>query len=122
MIIDSVVLMAQTTVALIFACILGVSGIVSDLDFTDDAMIVLHRQPWGMAFGGTAFGNVYNIDHELGHLAQEQEYGALYPPLVALPSVMWNLLSRAGVLPWSDYYYRWPENDADRRGGVNDIR
>ncbi len=87
--INSVVRFAQGTIALIFACILGVSGMVEDVSFTDAAMMVRHNQPFGVAFGGVAFHSLpWRFDHELGHLAQEDLLGALYIPIVGIPSLI----------------------------------
>ena len=94
--IDSVVVFTTTTIALIFACILGVSGVVEDVSFTDNAMMVLHDQPIGVAFGGIAFHSLpRRFDHELGHLAQEDLLGGLYLPIVGIPSLISAIVAPA---------------------------
>ena len=85
---NSIAMMFTTTIALIFACILGVSGIATDFEVTPDALVLTHVKPFGVAFGGIAFANAYNRDHELGHLAQEDLLGALYLPVVGIPSLI----------------------------------
>ena len=109
--IDSVVRMTTTTVALIFACILGVSGVAIDFEPRGNAMVLTHAKPWGVAFGGFAFGNAYNIDHELGHTAQEDLLGALYLPIIAIPSVI------SAALRNPNHRDMWAENWADELGG-----
>ena len=125
--IDSIVRMATTTVILIAICILGVSGNIESVSQYRDAFVFRNTGILtGVGVGGFIILNEsypdFVVKHEYGHLGQERELGALYLPLVALPSITWNLLSRAGVLPWSDYYNRWPENDANARGDVDGIR
>jgi hypothetical protein len=56
--------------------------------------------------------------HEYGHCRQSLMLGWLYLPVVGLPSMIMNLLTRRGVLSRDRYYLRWPENWADRLGGV----
>jgi hypothetical protein len=63
-----------------------------------------------------------NRAHELGHSKQSRLLGWLYLPLVGLPSI-----SRAACAlafrevtgeQWTGYYEGYPENWADRLGGV----
>lgn len=56
--------------------------------------------------------------HEYGHTVQSRMLGPLYLLVVGIPSLSMNLLTRAGVLRADRYYDRWPENWADRLGGV----
>lgn len=56
--------------------------------------------------------------HEWGHCKQSLILGPLYLVVVGLPSVLWNLLSRLSYKVGSRYYRRFPENWADRLGGV----
>jgi len=66
--------------------------------------------------------DVRNRAHELGHCQQSRFLGWLYLPLVGLPSI-----SRAAYAlvfrevtgrQWTRYYEGYPENWADRLGGV----
>ena len=107
--INSVVVFTQTTLALIFACILGVSGLVEDVSFTEDAMLVQHNQPFGVAFGGMAFHSLpWRFDHELGHLMQEDILGGLYLPIVGIQSFIFAVTNT----------YGWTEWWADELGGM----
>ena len=66
-----------------------------------------------------------SIKHERGHQKQSLYLGPLYLLLVGLPSVCRNLWDRLFHKQWSSdkrerwYYSRYPENWADRLGGVN---
>lgn len=114
--IHSIALLAQGTVALIFAAILGVSGLVEDVQFHDGAMVVVPNtsQRWGLALGGIAFHTEandpfygpYAIAHERGHLKQEQLLGIFYLPIIGIPSVIARLTRT----------YMWPETWADELG------
>lgn len=60
------------------------------------------------------------VAHEYGHHRQSLRWGWLYLPTVGLWSVVHLLCRRAGIF-WkrrSDYYAVWPENRADKLGGV----
>lgn len=59
------------------------------------------------------------VRHERGHCKQSQLLGWLYLPVVGLPSITMNLLTRAGLLSAENYYKRWPESWADKLGGVD---
>ncbi len=66
--------------------------------------------------------DVRNRAHELGHTRQSRMLGWLYLPVIGLPSI-----SRAAYAlvyrevtgrQWTGYYEGYPENWADRLGGV----
>lgn len=59
------------------------------------------------------------VRHEYGHTKQSRMLGPLYLILVGIPSVVFHWLTRFGVLEVSKYYQRYPENWADRLGGVD---
>lgn len=64
-----------------------------------------------------------NLRHELGHAVQSRAFGPLYLPVVGVPSVLRVLyatlhLARTGRR-WAHYYDGWPEDAADRLGGVD---
>jgi hypothetical protein len=63
--------------------------------------------------------NLRIISHEWGHTRQSRLLGPLYLPIVGLPSLTMNLASKAGLLRQDRYFLRWPENWADRLGGVS---
>jgi len=63
------------------------------------------------------------LQHEYGHTRQSRLLGPLYLPVVGLPSISQAAFSRAARRlgfpgPATRYYRRFPENWADRLGGV----
>jgi len=56
--------------------------------------------------------------HEYGHSRQSRILGPLYLILIALPSVIWNLLSRISTWCAKNYYNTPWEAWADKLGGV----
>ena len=58
-------------------------------------------------------------DHEWGHTRQSLRWGWLYLPTVGLVSITWcGLRNISKKLRSRDYYSIWPENNADKYGGV----
>lgn len=78
--------------------------------------------------GGVSFGPIIIMNrnshsrrllaHEYGHSCQSVILGPLYLLVVGLPSVTFAMLTRAGVFRRETYFARFPENWADRLGGV----
>lgn len=58
------------------------------------------------------------VKHEYGHSIQSKILGPLYLLIVGLPSITFNVLTRLGKLDRRTYYNRFPENWADKLGGV----
>jgi hypothetical protein len=64
------------------------------------------------------------VKHELGHSFQSKDLGWLYLSVVGIPSVLRNVWNKLAHKRWTEkersnwYYSSWPENDADKRGGV----
>jgi hypothetical protein len=98
----------------------------------ENGRLVVESKGTGISLGHVVFWSredsrwhaldVRNRAHELGHCAQSRLLGWLYLPLVGLPSI-----SRAAYAlayrevtgrPWTRYYEGYPENWADRIGGV----
>jgi hypothetical protein len=64
--------------------------------------------------------------HEHGHTIQSRLLGPLYLLVVGLPSLVMNLMSTYSMLYgkrvfYNNYYKRFPENWADRLGGVHRV-
>lgn len=80
--------------------------------------IILDYYHCGRACSRQAFA------HEYGHSRQSLILGWFYLPLVGLPSIMGNVWDRLFHRNWTGeqrekwYYNRYPENWADRLGGV----
>jgi len=69
---------------------------------------------------GTEWYHPRLIAHEYGHSIQSLILGPLYLILVGIPSVSMNILSRIIKGKYAENYYnRWPENWADKLGGVS---
>ena len=98
----------------------------SDFVYFKEAIVLIFPCLQNSFFSGGSFGkyiilpvrNLQTVKHEYGHLRQGLIFGPLYLFVVGIPSVFWNLLSR--VLPHikKTYYIRYPENWADKLGGV----
>jgi len=56
------------------------------------------------------------VKHEcIGHALQSRRFGIFYLPFVGVASVTLNIINRFHKI---DYYSFWPENQADKLGGV----
>lgn len=58
------------------------------------------------------------VRHELGHTKQSLRLGWLYLPVIGIPSLIGNIHSRIFNKTTDWYYSRFPENWADKLGGV----
>lgn len=58
------------------------------------------------------------VKHEYGHCRQSKRWGPLYLPVVGLVSLMHNMFCDCSSRKHKSYYNVWPENEADRLGGV----
>lgn len=59
-----------------------------------------------------------SIKHEYGHCRQSERWGWLYLPGPGLVSGAHNLLCKCIKHKHKSYFNVWPENEADRLGGV----
>ena len=64
------------------------------------------------------FNTLQTVRHEYGHCIQSHILGPLYLPIVGALSLTWNLLARVNKYFSKTYYKRFPENWADKLGGV----
>ncbi|MBN2535499.1 MAG: hypothetical protein JXB88_21650 [Spirochaetales bacterium] len=62
--------------------------------------------------------NDTTLKHEYGHTKQSIMSGLFYLLIVGIPSIIRNIIWRIKKLPTSDYYKGFPEDWADRLGGV----
>ena len=58
------------------------------------------------------------VKHELGHCKQSKFFGPLYLLIIGLPSLSGNIYNRIKKRGSKWYYSRFPENWADKLGGV----
>ena len=120
--INSIVAMFTTTVALIVVCILGVAGSVDSMTPYRDAFVIRTEvSQGGAAFGGFIFTSATNtdaalMDHEYGHLLQNRAMGAAGLPLLTIGSVTAALLYSTGILTPAQYDNAWPEAWATELG------
>lgn len=69
-------------------------------------------------FFNTENYNSYIDLHEAGHSQQSYILGPLYIPLVVIVSLYGWILCKAGIRSWNDYYKHYPENWANKLGGI----
>jgi len=92
--------------------------------YKDAVIYSPERLMFGVSFGPIIIlplplaNNVHLLSHEYGHSIQSKIFGPLYLIVVGLPSITWNILTRIGILDPRKYYLRYPENWADKLGGV----
>lgn len=98
----------------------------------EDGRLLIESKGTGISLGHFVFWSrensrwhdldLRNRAHELGHTKQSRMLGWLYLPLVGLPSISraaYALLYREITgRQWAHYYDGYPENWADRLGGV----
>lgn len=83
--------------------------------------IILVAHTWW----GSGYANERLRDHEYGHTIQSHMLGPLYLIIIGIPSFTQNVIStmlaRYGYSQFKrNYYNRFPENWADKLGGVKD--
>ena len=61
---------------------------------------------------------VTDVRHEYGHVVQSRIFGPLYLIVIGIPSAINNLRSRRSFVVAKNYYNMYPENWADKLGGV----
>lgn len=93
------------------------------IEVEDDFVFVDTSKRWGVSLYPFIFVHFFasddTLDHEIGHAKQSMRLGPLYLLVVGLPSfvraVVWTFdKSRKRA----DYYKGFPENWADKLGGV----
>ena len=106
-------------------------GCVARIERADDRLVI-ETAATGVSLGHFVFWtrencalpsqDLRNRAHELGHAHQSKMLGWLYLPLVGLPSVTRAAYAAAYRVmtgrSWTRYYEGYPENWADRLGGV----
>ena len=65
--------------------------------------------------------NDFSRKHELGHRRQSKYLGPLYLLIVGLPSACINIAARFSPRVNASYYQYFPENWANRLGGVDQV-
>ena len=116
MIINAVMPMLHTTISLIFACFLGVTGHIDNFQPYKDAMMVQHDLNFSFQLGGFCY--VYDVSkyhiyidddwlirHEYGHYRQEKMLRGAYLFIIGIPSVLLAL----SPITTQRYMNSWPE-------------
>jgi len=91
----------------------------------EDGRLFLRTSSTGVSLGWFVFWCTDESirRHEYGHTIQSRLLGPFYLPLVGLPSVARALYARAYRRCtgrwWPRYFHGYPENWADRLGGVD---
>ena len=91
-------------------------------------LIWVNISSWGLSLGKYIFiDNRFSettVKHEMGHSIQSRRFGPLYLLIVGFPSITRNIWQRLFHKNWTRqdrvkwYYSSWPENHADKLGGV----
>jgi hypothetical protein len=122
----------QHLLALLILAVLYLAGRVvkADREALPGRLLFITNTPgWGVSLGFFIFmGKGYgpgDWKHEYGHSVQSERWGPLYLLAIGIPSAIGNnLRDRLFHKSWAwekrrEWYYgRWPENEADRLGGV----
>lgn len=123
----------QTLLGLLLWAALRAGGRVRGVELRPDGRRMVESVGLGISLGGyvfwsrtDAFGRPFDVGllraHELGHTVQSRRLGPLYLPTVGIVSssrAMYALLyQRRTGKPWAPYYDAWPEDAADRHGGI----
>lgn len=119
----------QNIVASIVVFIYGAKKVRSGFD-----NINVFEVPSATSWMGVSLGNniIYNqsynsaphlksliLNHEFGHCKQSVIFGPLYLFIIGIPSVLNVLYVVSNPNKADTYYKRWPENWADKLGGVD---
>jgi hypothetical protein len=113
----------QNVAGLVWLGIARVTGSVRGIAW-DRGRLMIENRHVGVSLGLFVFwfGDAKTRDHEWGHGLQSQLLGPLYLLVVGLPSVLRVLYARlfraATGRGWTRYYDGFPEDWADRLGGV----
>jgi hypothetical protein len=100
---------------------------VTKIDFRDQSWIIYIKRHTAFSCGPFVFVNENMssedlLKHELGHSVQSRMLGPLYLFTVGMVSWTNKKLIEWGLMPYGNYFSRWPENWADRLGGVDNSR
>ena len=113
----------QTVLGILFYAGLQLTGMVRDAATLNEATVVEMPLPVGVSLGGFVFvgtplltENV--VRHEYGHVLQGYRHGPFYLLLEGTTSLVQAVVSILSPAFAAGYYERWPENEANRLGGV----
>lgn len=98
--------------------------------YNEYAKVLVYKVNKGHLFGNACFSSgpiifvtpeccEETIKHETGHSVQSLVFGPLFHIVVSIPSICLFWYKRIFKKSAAFYHSHWPENDADKRGGVD---
>ena len=89
----------------------------------NEMTIIVTRTPFGASLGkyiflGEALLAEYTVRHEYGHTMQGYKRGPFFLLFEGLVSFVQATVSMISPSFAADYYERWPEDEANRLGGI----
>ena len=113
----------QNILGTLHYALLRLTGNVVDTAEMNEMTIIVTRTPFGASLGkyiflGEALLAEYTVRHEYGHTMQGYKRGPFYllfEGLVSFVQVAFSMISPSFA---DGYYERWPEDEANRLGGI----
>jgi hypothetical protein len=115
----------QNLLGAAYYALLRVTGKVTHTVSRQEILLVVTRTPFGASLGrylflGEAFLTESALRHEYGHTLQGYKRGPFYLLFEGVASFLQAALSMGFPSFAEGYYDRWPENEADILGGVEE--
>ena len=113
----------QNIPKILYYALLQATGGVLGVREMNEMTIVVTRTPAGASLGRYVFVSVpllseRTVRHEYGHAIQGYRHGPFYLLFEGLTSFVQAAVSIVSPSFAQAYFARWPENEADRLGGV----
>ena len=113
----------QNVLGILYYALLQATGGVLGVREMNEMTIVVTRTPAGASLGRYVFVSVpllseRTVRHEYGHAMQGYRHGPFYLLFEGLTSFVQAAVSIVSPSSAQAYFARWPENEADRLGGV----
>ncbi|MBE0635130.1 hypothetical protein IH601_03945 [Candidatus Bipolaricaulota bacterium] len=113
----------QNVLGILFHGLLQITGQVVERAERNELTIVITRLPIGASLGKTVFLHTSlqtenAIRHEVGHVHQGYKHGPFFLLLEGAASFTQAILSAISPSLAADYFERWPEDEANKLGGV----
>ncbi len=113
----------QNVLGLLYYGLLALTGNVEAAGTMNEVTVIATRTPFGVSLGRFLFIDREHLTecavrHEYGHTLQGYIHGPFYLPFEGLTSFAQACLSLLLPSYGVGYSQRWPEDEADRLGGV----
>jgi hypothetical protein len=113
----------QNVLGILYFAALQLSGEVLTTARMNETTVVITRVPAGVSLGRYIFVSrsllsESTLRHEYGHTLQGYEHGPFYLMLEGVVSFVQAGISLVSPSYAAGYFQRWPENEANRLGGV----